>query len=188
MCRKPTICPNVTQKCKTCSRLPELGGGAKRRNVSSDYDLPLFSPQCHFSKNTSKEFIIVFHNETVESLSRRLWKTSDCEGLPALHSLLRKTFCYVFRVALTDNSMKLRILKICMFRFYNYGRCCVTFFFRLVSVFTEKPGSQSSLSLNLVSQKASCLLSKNVRQVKVFSFFIAITICLTRNDSILKNS
>ena len=64
----------------------------------------------------------------------------------------------------------------------------MTFFFRLVSVFTEKPGSQSSLSLDLVSQKASCLLSKNVRQVKVFSFFIAITICLTRNESILKNS
>ena len=89
--------------------------------------------------------------------------TRDCEGLPTLHSLLRKIFCYVFRVALTDNSMKLRILKICMFRFYSYGRCRVTFFFRMLSVFTEKPASQSSLSLNLVSLKAWGLLSKNVR-------------------------
>ena len=86
-----------------------------------------------------------------------------CEGLPAIHSPLRKIFCYVFRVALTDNSMKLRILKICMFRFYSYGRCHVTFLFRTASVFTEKPASQSSLSLNLVSLKTSRLLSKNVR-------------------------
>ena len=26
----------------------------------SDYELALFPPQCHFSKDTSKEFIIVF--------------------------------------------------------------------------------------------------------------------------------
>ena len=28
---KPTFFPNVTQKCKTCSRLRELGDGAKRQ-------------------------------------------------------------------------------------------------------------------------------------------------------------
>lgn len=57
-------------------------------------------------------------------------ETRDCEGLLAVHSLLRKIFFYVFRVALTDNSMKLRILKICVSRFYSYGRCRVTFFFQ----------------------------------------------------------
>ena len=46
----------------------------------------------------------------------------------------------------------------------------MTFFFRMVSVFTEKPASQSSLSLNLVSLKASGLSVKN-REVGQ-SFFL----------------
>ena len=44
--------------------IARTGGWGEKTNVSSDYDLPLFSPQCHFSNNTSKEFIIVFQNET----------------------------------------------------------------------------------------------------------------------------
>ena len=45
--------------------IARTGGWGQKTNVSSDYDLPLFSPQCHFSNNASKEFIIVFQNETV---------------------------------------------------------------------------------------------------------------------------
>ena len=29
----------------------------------SDYDIALFPPQCHFFRNTSKEYIIVLKNE-----------------------------------------------------------------------------------------------------------------------------
>ena len=45
--------------------IAKTGGWGEKTNVSSNYDLPLFSPQFHFSKNTSKEIIIVFQNETV---------------------------------------------------------------------------------------------------------------------------
>ena len=50
----------------------------------------------------------------------------------------------------------------------------MSFFFGMVSVSAVLPGSQSSLSRNLVSLKAvkdSGLLSNNVREVKMFSFF-----------------
>ena len=40
------------------------GVGEGTDNIS-DYDLALFSPQFHFSKDTIKEFMIVFQNETV---------------------------------------------------------------------------------------------------------------------------
>ena len=75
---------------------------------------------------------------------------SGCGPDWPLHSLLWKIFlwCYVFRVALADESMKLRILIIYMFLFYSYRRWCVSFFFRMVSFFAvwSWPESQSSLS------------------------------------------
>ena len=40
------------------------GGGEGTDNIS-DYDLALFPLQFHFSKDTIKEFMIVFQNETV---------------------------------------------------------------------------------------------------------------------------
>ena len=42
--------------------LPPLRGWREGTDAISDYELALFSPQCHFSKDTSKEFIIVFQN------------------------------------------------------------------------------------------------------------------------------
>ena len=41
---------------------------------------------------------------------------------------------------------------------------------------------------SLKGVKDSGLLSKNVRQVKMFAFFKPITICFMGNESILKNS
>ena len=73
---------------------------------------------------------------------------------------------YVFIIALADKSVKLRILIIYMFGCYRYRRLRVSVFFGMVSVFAVLPGSQSSLSRNLVSLKAvkdSGLLSNNVR-------------------------
>ena len=78
------------------------------------------------------------------------------KGLP-LYSLLTNKYrfvCYVCRVALADNSTKLRILIIYMFRFCSYRRCSGSFFFGRVSVSAVQPGPQSSLSRNLVSLKA----------------------------------
>ena len=40
-------------------------GWGKGTDNISDYDLALSLPQFHFSKDTIKEFIIVFQNETV---------------------------------------------------------------------------------------------------------------------------
>ena len=45
----------------------------------SDYDLALFPPQCHFPKNTSKEFIIVFQNERDEN-KRLQWSLDLTKG------------------------------------------------------------------------------------------------------------
>ena len=89
-------------------------------------------------------------------VSRCLWKVRDYKGLP-LHSLLWKIFffqSYVFIIALADKSVKLRILIIYTFCFYSYRRRRVSVFFRMVSVFAVQPGSESSLSRNLVSLKA----------------------------------
>ena len=48
----------------TLNGLRALGGWGKGTDNISDNDLT-FPPQFHFSKNTIKEFIIVFENETV---------------------------------------------------------------------------------------------------------------------------
>ena len=61
---------------------------------------------------------------------------------------------YVFIIALADKSVKLRILIIYMFCCYSYRRRRVSVFFAMVSVFAVQPGSESSLSRNLVSLKA----------------------------------
>ena len=45
----------------------------------SDYDLALFPSQCNFSKNTSKEFIIVFQNEHDEN-KRLQWNLDLKKG------------------------------------------------------------------------------------------------------------
>ena len=45
--------------------LRRLGGWGKGIDNISDYELALSPPQFHFTKDTIKEFIIVFQNETV---------------------------------------------------------------------------------------------------------------------------
>ena len=49
----------------TLKRAAAPWGVGKGTDNISDYELALFPPQFHFSKDTIKEFIIVFQNETV---------------------------------------------------------------------------------------------------------------------------
>ena len=74
------------------------------------------------------------------------------KGLP-LSSLLRKIYflhCYLFRVALADKSMKLRILIIYMFRSYSHRGRRVSFFFRMVYL-----SSRYNLGLNVLCHAIS---------------------------------
>ena len=59
--------------------LRPLRGWREGTDDISDYDLALFPPQCHFSKNTSKEFIIVFQNERDEN-KRLQWNLDLTKG------------------------------------------------------------------------------------------------------------
>ena len=61
------LCRFSSPAMSSLNLLRPLRGWREGTDDISDYDLALFPLQCHFSKNTSKEFIIVFQNERGET-------------------------------------------------------------------------------------------------------------------------